>query len=79
MRAFSEEHDISATNLGKWKQRYAEPRSGNPSFVELKAMPMPGGSGDFDYELELAGGHTLRLRRGFDGREIETLVAALAR
>ncbi len=79
MRAFAAKHDLAETNLAKWKQRYPDKRLRRPKFVEVKPMAMGESACDFDYELRLAGGHTLLLRRGFDGREVGTLVTALAR
>ena len=80
MREFAERHDLSTTSLSTWSRRYrdAKPQPAKPQFVELATLPAAVvDDGQFVCEVELAGGHKLRLRRGFDAGELTALVAAL--
>ena len=56
---------------------YGAAEIGSTAFVELPQVVPDGGKAEYHYELSLSSGHTLRLRRGFDSREVQALAAVL--
>ena len=76
--AFAKERNIVETSLSRWlRQLGGEP--GEIGFVEVTDLVADRDPADFQYELSFGAGRMLRLRRGFDAREVEVLVAALER
>ena len=79
IHGYAKRHDLGESNLRKWIERFGSADSGSAPFVELKGLLSGGDRSEYDYELTLVSGHTLRLRRGFDSGDVQALVAALGR
>ena len=77
VRAFCQERGISSSSLNRWRQEYGG--EGARSTLQLVQLPTvevaPRPAAEPVYELELAGGHRLRLRSGFDVEEVAALVS----
>ena len=75
---FARRRQLGVSTLRNWMETHGAEQTGTAAFVELTGlMPEPDRS-EYHYELCLASGHTLRLRRGFDSREVQALAVALA-
>ena len=59
--AFCAAHSLSVTNFQNWKSRLKKEAT-DASWIEVEAVPTPLSS-DWEIELALGGGMTLRLRR----------------
>ena len=75
--AFAGRQQLSITSLRSWIDRFGAGEPGKAAFVEVKGLLPEDDRGDYHYELTLTSGHKLRLRRGFDSHEVQTLAAAL--
>ena len=75
---FARRRQLGVSSLRSWIEMHGEDQAGSAAFVELTGLMPEQDRGEYHYELCLASGHTLRLRRGFDSREVQALAAALA-
>lgn len=79
MSGFATRHRIGVSSLRNWiAARSPGKCEDGAAFVELAPLVPDLGRIEYDYEIALAFGHTLKLRRGFDSREVQALVASLS-
>ena len=75
---FAQRHQLGVPTLRSWIDIQGEDQTRSAAFVELTGLMPEQALSEYHYELCLASGHTLRLRRGFDSREVQALAVALA-
>ena len=75
---FARRRQLGVPTLRNWIEMHGEDQARSAAFVELTGLMPEQDRGEYHYELCLASGHTLRLRRGFDSREVQALAVALA-
>lgn len=75
---FARHRQVGISSLRSWIEMHSGERVDGAAFVELTGLMPDADRGEYQYEISLASGHTLRLRRGFDSREVQAIVAALA-
>ena len=75
---FARRRQLGVATLRSWIDIRCEDQAGSAAFVELTGLMPEQARGEYHYELSLASGHTLKLRRGFDCREVQALSVALA-
>lgn len=75
--AFTRRRQLGVPTLRSWIETQGVEQT-DARFVELTGLMPESDRDEYHYELCLASGHTLRLRRGFDSREVQALAAALA-
>jgi len=69
---------LAVSSLRNWIEIRGENQAGSAAFVELIGLMPEPARGEYHYVLSLASGHTLRLRRGFDSREVQAQALAVA-
>ena len=75
---FAQRHQLGGPTLRSWIELHGEGQTRSAAVVEVTGLMPELDRVEYHYELRLASGHTLKLRRGFDSREAAALAVALA-